>query len=66
VNTYENIKIMKWIDEEKLNEGYINKGQFSTASKLYVEVCVSKINRFISRDILKKKFNRDVRVRVRT
>ena len=60
------LKFIKWIDEEELNEGHINKGQFLEGPKLYVEVCVSRIDRFISRDILKKKFNRDVRVRVRT
>ena len=60
------LKSIKWIDEEELNEGYINKGQFLEGSKLYIEVCVSRINRFISQDILKKHLNRDVRIRVRT
>ena len=60
------LKFIKWIDEEELNEGHINQGQFSTAPKLYIEVCVSRIDRFISQDILKKHLNRDVRIRVRT
>ena len=60
------LKSIKWIDEEELNEGHINKGQFLEGSKLYIEVCVSRINRFISQDILKKHLNRDVRIRVRT
>ena len=60
------LKFIKWIDEEELNEGHINKGQFLEAPKLYVEVCVSRIDRFISQDILKKHLNRAVRIRIRT
>jgi len=57
---------IKWINEEELNEGHINKGQFLAAPKLYVEVDVTNINRFTSREILTHKYNRAVRIRIRT
>ena len=60
------LKFIKWINEEDLNEGHINQGQFSEGSKLYIEVCVSRIGRFVSPAILKKHLNRAVRIRIRT
>ena len=57
---------IKWIDEEELNEGHINKGQFLEAPKLYVEVDVTNINRSTSGVLLCKILNRAVRIRIRT
>lgn len=57
---------IKWIDEENLNNSFINKGHFYSASKLHIEVCVTRINRFVSKQILEKFYNRPIRVRVRT
>ena len=57
---------IRWIDEENLNESFVNKGNFYEASKLYVEVCVTRINRFVSNEILKKFYNRPIKIRVRT
>jgi len=57
---------IKWIDEENLNNSFINKGYFYNASTLYIEVCVTRINRFVSKQILEKFYNRPIRVRVRT
>ena len=57
---------IKWMDEEELNDSHINKGQFLEAPKLYVEVDVTNINRFTSKEILAHKYNRAVRIRIRT
>ena len=54
------------MDEEELNDSHINKGQFLEAPKLYVEVDVTNINRFTSKEILAHKYNRAVRIRIRT
>ena len=58
--------LREWIDEENLNESFVNKGYFDDAPTLYVEVCVTRINRFVSNEILKNFYNRSVRIRVRT